>query len=53
MNLGIIAFCMCEDFWVSQACVSVVVLLIVKGWLRWLKRRHGVIVGVLGIPWNS
>ena len=33
----------------SQACVSVVVLLIVKDWLRWLKRRHGVIVGVLGM----
>ena len=33
----------------SQVCVSVVVLLIVKGWLRWSKMRHGVIVGVLGM----
>lgn len=50
--MGVIVFYMCEDFWVSQTCVSVVtssVVIIVKGWLRWLKRRREAIVGVLDV----
>ena len=44
--MGVVVVRGCEDFWVYQACVSAVVLLIVQRWLRWVKRRRGAIVDV-------
>ena len=36
--MEVVVSCICEDF-LCQACVTATVLLIVKGWLKWVKKE--------------
>ena len=39
VHLGVIVSLVCKDFFFCQARVSAAVLLIVKGWLKWVRRE--------------